>query len=92
MEAVRFERPVWTVYRFGLDADGRLDDAIDMGSWWTLSDADAECQRLASLNDDPDYFYEVVEGTASGVYSADEAPPWIEDPERLRRLGHEIDR
>lgn len=49
----------------------------------------AERSRLASTNDDADVVYEIVGGTAHGVYPEDESPPWVDDPERLRKRGYE---
>jgi hypothetical protein len=86
MEGVRFRKPLWTVIRY---ADGRIDDATDVGSFWEEARARDEASRLTQANGDSTVSYEVVEGEASGVYPADENPPWMPDPERLIRRGYE---
>jgi hypothetical protein len=89
MEGIRYRRPLWTVMRFAEDTDGRMDDAKDVASFWEEAPARDEATRLSQTNDDPTVTYEVVEVEATGVYPADEEPPWVRDPERLVRRGHE---
>jgi hypothetical protein len=89
MEGIRFRRPTWTVYRIWTDEDG-IDDAIkDMGLFWGEENAVEEAARLNEANEDPDIRFEVIEHVTTGIYPADESPPWVPDPERLARRGYE---
>jgi hypothetical protein len=89
MEGIRYRRASWIVWRFWKDDDGRTDDAKVIGGFWNESEAVAEASRLNESNTDPAVWYEVIETEASGVYPADENPPWVPDPERLTRRGYE---
>ena len=89
MEGVPFRRPLWTVLRYAEDADGRIDDQKLVGSFWEEGRAREEASRLIQASGDPAVGYAVIQGEASGVYPADENPPWIRDPERLTRRGYE---
>jgi hypothetical protein len=77
------------VTRFWEDADGLTDDAKEIASFWNQREAAAEANRLNHSNTDPAVWYEVIEAEVSGVYPADEKPPWVRDPERLIRRGYE---
>ncbi len=91
MEVIRWERPLWTVLRQKLGDYGQAQEQDLLGDFWERPLAEAECRRLVALNRDPDIEYDVIETGASGVYPADECPPWEADPDRLRRRGYEID-
>jgi hypothetical protein len=77
------------VMRFAEDTDGRIDDAKDVASFWEEARARDEASRLNQANRDQTVIYEVVEVEASGVYPADEEPPWVPDPERFSSRGYE---
>lgn len=75
--------------RFWKDEDGRDDDAKNVGHFWNEPEAVAEAGRLNESNDDPAVRFEIIEVESSGIYPADENPPWVPDPERLIRRGYE---
>jgi hypothetical protein len=89
VEGIRETRPVWTVFRFGQDGHGRTDSAVEIASFWDQAEALAERERLSAANTDVAVSYEVIEAEATVVYPADEPPPWVHDPDRLRRRGYE---
>jgi hypothetical protein len=89
MEGVRFRRPIWTVMRYAENADGRIDEATRVGSFWNKTQADEEASRLNDANGQAAVFFEVLESVATGVYPADEEPPWVPDLKRLARRGYE---
>lgn len=89
VKGIRYRRPRWIVMRFWKDEDGRTDDAKDIGHFWNQPEAVAEANHLNDANDDPAVWFEVIEVEASGIYPADENPPWVPDPERLIRRGYE---
>jgi len=89
VKGIPYRRPEWVVWRFWKDADGVTDDAKDSGRFWDRSEAVAEANRRNDANTDPAVWYEVIESEATGVYPADEKPPWVPDPGRLRRRGYE---
>ena len=89
VEGIRYRRPQWILTRFWKDDDGRTDDAKHIGYFWSQAEATAEASHLNETNDDPAAWYEVIEVEASGVYPADENPPWVPDLERLTRRGYE---
>jgi hypothetical protein len=89
VEGIRFRRPCWIVWSFWKDEDGRTDDAKIIGRFWGHSEALAEMNRQNEANTDESAWFEVTETEASGVYPADEKPPWVPDPDRLARRGYE---
>jgi hypothetical protein len=89
VKGISYRRPLWTIMRFWKDADGLIDDADEVGSFWSQDDAVAETNRLNQGNTDPAVSYDVIQAEASGVYPADEEPPWVRDAERLIRRGYE---
>jgi hypothetical protein len=89
VEAIRAERPTWSVMRMERDEHGTEDGFLESGVFWDESQAVVEQERLERLNADPKSRYVVIEATASVVYPSDESPPWVSDPERLKRRGYE---
>jgi hypothetical protein len=90
VEGVRFERPLWTVAQCRLGQyEGQVSEFVEVGDFWTEAAAGAERERLASLNTDPDVVFDVIEGTARGIYPADESPPWDDDLKRLAKRGYD---
>lgn len=82
---------MWTLFQFTLGSqhEGHVTGAVEIGEYWSKPEADAECSRLAALDDNTDILYEVIECTATGVYPADESPPWIHNGDQLRKRGYE---
>jgi hypothetical protein len=89
VEGIRETRPVWTVFRIGQDEHGRDDSFVEIASFWDRAEAVAERERLNGANADVAVYYEVIEAEATVVYPADESPPWVHDPDRLRKRGYE---
>jgi hypothetical protein len=57
--------------------------------FWERALAVEERERLTRLNDAAAVHYEVIETTATVVYLDDESPPWVADPDRLKKRGYE---
>lgn len=89
MHGIRYQRPVWTVYRMWTNEAGRVDDARDVGTFWEQGRAESEAARLNHANADTAVEYIVSESEATGYYPADEEPPWVSDPDRWRKRGYE---
>jgi hypothetical protein len=49
----------------------------------------AERERLNAMSGGSEVHHEVVTAEATVVYPADELPPWMHDPDRLKRRGYE---
>jgi hypothetical protein len=75
--------------RFWEDENGLTEESRHLGSFWDKAEAVGELDRLRESTDDSSTTYEVIEVDASGVYPADETPPWVHDPDRLHRRGYE---
>jgi hypothetical protein len=75
--------------RFAEDVNGGGSDVQDIASFWHEAKAVDEASRRNSANTDSTVTFEVIESEATGVYPADENPPWASDPERLARRGYE---
>lgn len=90
MRGIRFSRPLWTVALIERDKDGRDDGWVECNVFWNEADAIAERDRLAEANTDVSFYYVVSDDMATGVYPADETPPWIQDPDRLKERGYEM--
>ena len=91
MKGVRYRRAVWEVARLTRDADGFDDDYDACGTFWNQAEANAERDRLQTANTDASSRYEVFQFLITGTYPDDEQPPWIDDPDRLKRRGYETD-
>jgi hypothetical protein len=89
VRGIRYQRPVWTVYRMWTNDEGRVDDARDVGKFWEQSRAESAAARLNDANTDPAVEYIVSESEAFGYYPADEEPPWVSDPDRRKKRGYE---
>ena len=89
VDGIRASHPLWIVYRVEEDSDGRTDGVVDCGSFWTEAEAVTERDRLQTATTEERLTYEVIENVATVVYPADEPPPWVADPDRLKRRGYE---
>jgi hypothetical protein len=90
MESIRASHPIWEVARVERDDDGRDDGYVACASFWNEADATAERDRLERVNTDESNYFVVVEDIVTVVYPADEEPPWVDDPDRLKRRGYEV--
>jgi hypothetical protein len=90
MESIRASHLHWEVARIERDKDGRDDGYVVCASYWNEADATAERERLDRGNTDESYYFVVVEQLVTVVYPADEQPPWVDDPDRLKRRGYEV--
>jgi hypothetical protein len=90
VKAIRAERPTWFVMRMERDEHGTEDGFLEPGFFWHEAEAFAERERLERLNADPEARYVVIDATASVVYPDDESPPWVSDPDRLKKRGYEL--
>jgi hypothetical protein len=88
VRGIRYQRPVWAVYLFRTNDEGRIDDARDTGTFWGQSRAESEAARLRDANTDPAVDL-VSEEEAAGYYPDDEEPPWVSDPDGWRKRGYE---
>jgi len=88
MNGIGFTRPVWTVL-CNVRTDYGEDGAGAFGTFWDEAEAEATRDRLAREKDDDNYIFYVVRTEASGVYPDDEQPPWVDDPDRLKKRGWE---
>jgi hypothetical protein len=89
VKGIRETRTLWTVMRVEQDEDGRDDGCVRVGSFWEEPLAVAEQQLLEAANSDPTVRHEVIASEPTVVYPADESPPWVPDPDRLKRRGYE---
>lgn len=89
MDAIREARPVWFLMRFERDEFGRDDECAEVGMFWAEARAVDERERLTQLNADAAIHYEIAEATTTVVYPDDESPPWVTDPDRLKKRGYE---
>ncbi len=90
MKGKRESHPIWIVARIEQDERGLDDGYVDCGSFWNEADAIAERDRLDAENTDPAARFVVDRNIATAVYPSDELPPWIDDPDRLKRRGYEM--
>ena len=80
---------MWEVACVTQDANGFDDGWVECGTFWNEAEAHAERDRLQAANTDTSSRYEVIELISTGIYPDDEHPPWIDDPDRLKRRGYE---
>jgi len=91
MKGIRATRPLWTVFRMERDEFGQDDGAHEAGRFWTEEEALAEQRRLTKENSDPRSYFIAIEVEATVVYPDDEEPPWVDDPDRLKKRGWEAE-
>jgi hypothetical protein len=92
MKSIRASHPIWEVARIERDKDGRDDGYVVCGLHWNEADAAVERDRLERENTDDSFYFVVAEETVTVAYPADEHPPWVDDPDRLKRRGYEVHR
>jgi hypothetical protein len=90
MEGVRATHPLWLIHRVEVDERGDDESFLEAGSFWSEEEARSECERLQGLQPDLTIRYEALTIEATVVHPADESPPWVPDPDRLRRRGYEL--
>jgi hypothetical protein len=69
---------------------GEDESFLEAGAFWSEEEAQSECERLQGLQTDLTIRYEALMIEATVVHPADESPPWVPDPDRLRRRGYEL--
>jgi hypothetical protein len=90
MKGIRASHPIWTVARVDRDEYGRDDGYTELASYWNAAEAKRERDRLEAANTDDSCYFVVTESVATVVYPEDEAPPWIDHPDRLKNRGYEM--
>lgn len=90
MEGVRAAHPAWLIQRVEVDERGYDESFLEAGAFWSEEEARSECERLQRLQSDPTTRYEPLMAEGTVVYPADESPPWVPDPDRLRKRGYEL--
>jgi hypothetical protein len=89
VKSIRATHPIWQVVRIELDERGEDELFMHGAAFWSEDEALAERDRSRALNQDPDVRFELLESVGEVVYPADEAPPWVNDPDRWRKRGYE---
>ena len=89
VDAIRATHPAWHICRVEADERGEDEFFMEGGTFWSEAEARSECARLQQIQTNPAVRYEALVAEATVVYPADETPPWVPDPDRLRRRGYE---